>query len=125
MISNENDILRYEAYNKIYIPKDYLKNSWTYRLNDESITIITDSCGNSSCTCYKYNYKDNLISNAYTCSNYSYNSYAVIDQDYLTSDINYSPSIINSFTQDKLIFLFMICIGILFAHFLTKERSSY
>lgn len=125
MISNENDILQYETYNKVYIPKDYLKNSWTYRLNDNSITIITDSCSNSNCTCYKYNYKDNIISDSYTCSNYSYNSYAVIDHDYLTSDINYSPSITKYFFQDKLIFLFIICIGIIFARVLTRERSSY
>lgn len=126
MITNENDILKYKDYNKIYIPSDFLNQNWQYRLNGDYVTVITNSnCytqySSTYCDCYLYNFKENLISNAYTCN--TNNSNASIPYNSLTNDINYSEHIRNIFIQDKSILLLIIILGILFAKFLLSERN--
>ena len=129
-ISTQDDLSTYVEFNKIYIPADYLNTDFSYRLSSDNIlTIVTNlncrtSYNSTYCTCYRYDYDDNLISNAYECStstNYDYS----LDSSYLTSDISYSPHISNIYFRDKLIYLCMLVLGLLFAMFLTKERSSY
>lgn len=129
-ISTQNDLSTYSEFNKIYVPSDYLSTDYSYRLSSDNIlTIVTNlNCRSSYntqyCTCYRYDYDDNLISNPYECnvsSNYEY----TLDSSYLTSDISYSPHISKLYFQDKITYLIMIILGILFTIFLTKERSSY
>lgn len=128
MITNENDILSYKTKDKIYIPEDYKSNLFSYKINGDFITIITDqNCrvnyNTTYCTCYYYNYKNNLMSEAYECN--TNNSNPTIAYTSISSDINDSSYIREIYLQDKSILMVIIIIGILFASFLTKERSSY
>lgn len=126
MIENTNDINKYTQMDKIYIPSNYINSNYSYRFNNNFIDIITNNnCytnyNTTYCDCYRYEYKNNVISNVYTCS--TNNSNASIDFTYITSDINYSSAIREKFIQDKLILIGIFIIGIIFAILLTKERK--
>ena len=128
MINNENDITEYKSRNKIYIPEEVNQNNWQYKMNGDYITIISNqNCqtnyNTTYCNCYYYNWKENVLSEVYTCN--TNNSNPTINRNNITSDINYSSHIRNEFIQDKGIYISMIIVGILFAIFLTKERKSY
>ena len=127
MITNENDILSYKAKDKIYIPENFKSDRFTYKVNNDYILIITDqNCrvnyNTTYCTCYYYNYKNNVMSEAYECN--TNNSNPTIAYSSISSDINDSIYIRERFIQDKGIIFLIIIVGILFAVFLTKERHS-
>ena len=127
-IINSNDLDDYKKLDKIYIPQNYNNSNYTYILNDDFITIKTNlSCrtqySSTYCTCYQYNYTNNIITSPYECS--INNSTQIIPYSSITSDINYSSHIKSQYYSDTLIFLIMLILGLLFALFLTKERSSY
>lgn len=128
MIQNQNDITTYTNKDKIYIPTNYKNQNYTYKINGDYITIITNNnCyqnyNTTYCDTYYYNYKLNLISQVYSSS--TNNNNPTISYEKITDDINYSDHIRNIFIQDKGIVLLMLIIGIIFAIFLTKERTSY
>lgn len=128
MINNSDDISKYTDMNKIYIPVDKVNSNYSYRFNGDYIMIITNqNCYTNYttqyCDCYQYNYKNNVMSDTLTCNTSSNN--AVIPFSSISSDINYSQYIRNNFIQDKGTIIFMVILGLLFAIFLTKERSSY
>lgn len=127
MINNPDDVTEYKSYDKIYIPTPYINQNYSYRINGDFITIITNvgcyaNYNTTYCNCYYYNYKQNLISDVYSCS--TNNNNPSIPFISITDDINFSSSIREKFIQDKGIFILMFVIGILFAIFLTKERKS-
>lgn len=127
MITNENDILQYKTKDKIYIPEDYKSNLFSYKISGDYITIITNqNCrtqyNTTYCTCYYYNYKNNLMSETYECN--TNNSNPTINYNSITSDINDSLYIRERYIQDKGIIVGIFIIGLLFAIFLTKERHS-
>lgn len=126
MITNQNEITKYTEMNKIYIPSNMVNSNYIYRFNGDFIDITTNlNCYNSYnttyCDCYRYEYKNNVISNVYTCSTNS--SSPVISFNYITSDINYSNAIREKYIQDKFIYFGIFIIGIIFAIFLTRERK--
>ena len=126
MIENNNDIQEYTGRNKIYIPSSVVNQQYSYRFNGDYIDIITNvSCyqnyNTTYCNCYRYNYKNNVLSEVYSCNTNS-NSPS-INYNYITSDINYSGIIRERFIQEKGLYLVMIILGILFAIWLTKERK--
>ena len=128
MITNENDILSYKTKDKIYIPENVKNNQFTYKINGDFITIITNqncttSYNTTYCNCYYYNYKNNLLSEVYTCN--TNNNNPTISYTSITSDVNDSLYIRERFIQDKGVIIGIIILGILFAVFLTKERTSY
>uniref|UniRef100_A0AAU8AXG7 Uncharacterized protein n=1 Tax=Dulem virus 71 TaxID=3145782 RepID=A0AAU8AXG7_9VIRU len=127
-IFTPKDVEEYSSLNKIYIPNDYNNSSYSYFLNDNFITINTnDECrtqyNTTYCTCFSYYYDNNIISDSYECSSSS-NS-RLIPYESITSDINYNTNIKNQYYSNTIIFLLMLILGIIFALFLTKERSSY
>ena len=127
MINNENDILSYKEKDKIYIPENVTNNRFSYKINGDYVTIITDqNCTQqyttTYCTCYQYNFKNNILSESFTC-NVNNNSPS-IPFSKISNDINDSKYIRDIYIQDKGIIMIVIIIGIIFAIFLTKERSS-
>lgn len=127
MITNSNEITKYENMNKIYIPNDKINSNYIYKFNGEFIDIITDNnCysqyNSTYCDCYRYEYKNNVMSNVFTCSTNTSSS-AVINYNYITSDINYSHAIREKYIQDKIIYFGIFIIALIFAIFLTKERK--
>lgn len=126
MITNSNEISKYEEMNKIYIPSNKVNSNYIYRFNGNFIDIITnENCYNqyntTYCDCYRYEYKNNVMSSVFTCSTNSSNP--VIAYTYITSDINYSQAIREKYIQDKIIYFGIFIIAIIFAIFLTKERK--
>jgi len=126
MITNQNDIDKYIQTNKIYIPQNYNNSYYSYRFNsDNYIYIITNqNCytqyNTTYCDCYNYNYKENVVSQAFTCNTNSNNGY-IIPYESITSNINYNDRIVERFIQDKGIIIGMFIIGIIIAILLTKE----
>ena len=59
MIQNENDILKFKDYNKLYIPQEYNNENYQYKINNNNILIITNNnCytqySSTYCDCYYY-----------------------------------------------------------------------
>lgn len=127
MITNEKDKEYYKENDKIYIPENYKNDRFSYKIYNDFILIITDqncrtSYNTTYCTCYYYNYKNNVMSEAYECN--TNNSNPTIAYNSISSDINDSNYIRERFIQDKGISFLIIIVGIIFAIFLTKERHS-
>lgn len=125
MITNNEEITKYTEMNKIYIPSDKINSNYSYRFNGDYIDIITNqNCytnyNTTYCDCYRYNYKENIMSQTYSCS--TNNNNPIINYQLITSDINYSSAIREKYTQDKIIGIGIFIIGIIFAILLTKER---
>lgn len=126
MIENSNDIQEYENMNKLYIPNNYKNQNYTYKFNGDYILIITNNnCYQNYntvyCDCISYNYKNNVLSEVYTCN--TNNSNPTINYSYISSDINDSQYIKNRFTNDYLIYFLILIVGLLFAKWLTSERK--
>jgi hypothetical protein len=126
MIKNSTDISNYSNYNKIYIPSELNNSNYQYKISDDHIIVITNrNCytqyNSTYCDCYYYNYKNNLTSSTYTCN--TNNSSTSLNYSSISSDINDSVYLSNRFYQDKSILLFVIILALIFARFLTKERS--
>lgn len=123
MIQGEN-ISKYEAKDKIYMPQNYIKNNWKYTINNDTITIITnENCYNQYssqyCDCRQYNIKYNIIGEIYQCNvNVSNNLIAVSK---LTSDINYSERITNNYVKDYIILFGILIIAILLTQLFKKN----
>ena len=125
MITNQEEITKYTNENKIYIPTQYKNQNYTYKINGDYITIITNNnCqtnyNTTYCTCYYYNYKNNLMSDSYSCS--TNNNNPSISYSLISNDINDSIYIRNRYIEDKSIMFFIIGIGIIFAILLMKGR---
>lgn len=126
MIENVKDKAKYEKYNKIYIPKEYIKNTYKYNFNGDYIVIRTNNnCRTSNsyqyCNCYYYNWKNNVISVPYEC-NYTSSVNYTIAFEQITDDLNHSEYIQNIYFNTKTITWSIFVLGILFAIFVTKER---
>lgn len=125
---NNNEKMKYEELNMIYIPADYINSNYSYRFDGDYITIITNNnCytqyNTQYCNCYRYNWKNNVMSNVINCNTNS--NLAEIPIESISEDINYSRYIKEQWIWDKGIYLGIFILGILLAVFLTKERSSY
>ena len=126
MITNQDDLVNYTGMDKIYIPNDKINQNYSYRFNGDYIDIITNNnCytnyNQTYCDCYRYNYKNNVMSNTYQCSTSSNNP--SINFQLISNDINYSEIIRERFIQDKGILIAMVILGLIFAILLTKERK--
>lgn len=126
MITNQEDLTKYTNENKIYIPTTYKNQNYTYKINGDYITIITNNnCytnyNTTYCDCYMYNFENNLISNGYSCS--TNNNNPTIAYNYISDDINDSKYIREKYIEDKSIIIYMIGIGIIFAILLMKGRK--
>ena len=127
MISNQNEITEYTGKNKIYIPSNYVNQNYTYRFNGDYIIIVTNqNCyqnyNTTYCDCRSYNYKNNIVSEAYACSTSSNNT-QIISYSSISTDINDSLYIREVYEQDKIIGIGIFILGLIFAIFLTKERK--
>ena len=123
----ENDILSYKAKDKIYIPEGVTNSRFSYKINGDYVTIITDEDCTTQytttyCRCYQYNFKNNILSESFTCN--VNNNNPSIPFAKISNDINDSKYIRDIYIQDKGIIMIVLIIGIIFAIFLTKERSS-
>lgn len=128
MINNQEDITKYENYNKIYIPSDFVNQNWTYRFNGDYITITTNqNCrtnyNTQYCDCRQYNYKTNVITNPYECT-VSTTQTQVIPYTSISSDINDSVYIRERFIEDKGILIAILLVGLIIAIMMTK-RGAY
>lgn len=128
MINNNEDIQNYSNQNKIYVPNSMVNQNYTYKINGDIITIITNNnCytnyNTTYCDCRQYNYKVDLLTENYSCS--TNNNNQTIAYTSITNDINYSEIARERFIQDKFTIITMIAVGLIFAIFLTKERKSY
>lgn len=113
---NDEQAIEYESYNKIYIPEDYVNQNNKYTLENDTITIITNNnCttnyNTTYCDCYRYNAKYNLITQSYSCNRNPSNY--IIDNNQITTDINYSPRITEKYTNDYIIYFGTIIIAII------------
>lgn len=128
MINNQDDLVNYTNYNKIYIPQEYVNQNYIYRFNGDYITIMTNNnCrtqySTTYCDCRQYNYKTNVITNVYECS-VSGTQTQVIPYTSISTDINDSIYIRDRYVQDKGIYIGIFIIGIIIAILLTK-RGAY
>ena len=128
MIAEQNDLVNYVNYNKIYVPEDYVNENYLYRFNGDYITIMTNnncrtSYNTTYCDCRQYNYKTNVITNVYECS-VSGTQTQQIPYTSISTDINDSIYIRERFIQDKSIYIGIFIIGIILAILLTK-RGAY
>lgn len=127
MINNTEDITKYSESGKIYIPSQYINRNYSYRFNGDYITITTNlNCrtqyNTTYCDCRQYNWKLNVISNAYECTVST--STQVIPFESISEDINDSMYIRDRFIQDKGIYIGIFILGIILAILLTRNRSS-
>ena len=116
MIQNPIQQIEYEEHNKIYIPSDYVNSNYKYTISGDEITIITNqNCttnyNTTSCDCYRYNEKYNIITNSYQCNRNPSNY--IISYDNISDDINNSYRATNDYKNDYIILYGMIIIAIL------------
>lgn len=126
MINNEEQIIKYKEYNKIYIPTEYINQNYKYTLNGDEITIITnENCENNYnsqyCDCMRYNIRYNIITNRYQC-NRNPNNY-IISSNQLTDDINYSYRITNEYTNNYIILYGIVIIALIFIIMIKKSNN--
>lgn len=112
----------------IYIPEELYNENYNYYFDNEYIRIETNNnCytqyNATYCDCYLYNTKENITSETYACNNNIDNTKIAIEK--VTDDITNNVYIIQDYLQRSQIGILMIILGIIFALFLTKERSSY
>ena len=124
MITNNEDINTYSAYNKIYIPNTFINNSYRYYFNGDYVIIVKNTgCfqqyNTTYCDCNYYNYKNNVMSEQSSCNAYP-NNYQ-ISNSLISSDINDSLYIRERFIEDKTILFGIVIIAIIFTILLTKE----
>lgn len=127
MINDSGNITKYQNANKIYIPQDYYNQNWKYTLNNDTVTIITNNnCysqySSTYCDCRQYNIKNNIITEVYQCN--SNPSNGLINHNYISIDINDSPRAREQYTQQYIIWLGMLIIGILLTIALKKNSRK-
>lgn len=124
MITNDEQKIEYENYNKIYIPREYINENYKYTINQDEITIITNkNCitnyNTTNCECYKYNEKYNIITESYQCNRNPTNN--IINNNLITEDINYSTRITNEYKNNYIILYGIVIISILFIIMIKKN----
>lgn len=124
MITNNEQKIEYENYNKIYIPREYINENYKYTINQDEITIITNkNCitnyNTTNCECYKYNEKYNIITESYQCNRNPTNN--IINNNLITEDINFSTRITNEYKNNYIILYGVVIISILFIIMIKKN----
>ena len=125
MIKNEEQIIKYKEYNKIYIPTEYINQNYKYTINGDEITIITnENCemnyNSQYCDCIRYNERYNIVTERYQC-NRNPNNY-ILSSNQVTDDINYSTRITNEYKNNYIILYGIVIIALLFI-IMTKKNS--
>lgn len=126
MITNQKEKNKYIE-EKIYIPNKVKNQNYIYYFNGDYINIITNqncttTMNTTNCDCYQYNWKQNILTEKYTCRyNTTYNN--TISYQKITDDINYNNEIIQKYTNEKIIGIGTLIIAIILCIMLTKERT--
>lgn len=125
MIKNEEQIMKYKGYNKIYVPTEYINENYKYTISQDEITIITnENCetnyNSQYCDCMRYNEKYNIVTERYQC-NRNPNNY-IINSNQLTDDINYSQRITNQYKNEYIILYGIVIVALLFI--ITIKKNS-
>lgn len=112
----------------IYVPEELHNENYNYYFDGENIRIETNNnCytqyNSTYCDCYIYDTKENISSEVYPCNNNIDNTR--IANEKVTHNLENNVYIIQDYLIRNGIGLLMIILGIIFALFLTKERSSY
>ena len=126
MINNEEQIIKYKEYNKIYIPTEYINQNYKYTLNGDEVTIITnENCemnyNSQYCDCIRYNIRYNIITNRYQC-NRNPNNY-ILSSNQVTDDVNYSYRITNEYTNNYIILYGIVIIALIFIIMIKKNNN--
>ena len=126
MINGNETTTKWEQDNKIYIPKQVNYEDNKYTISGDEVTIITNNnCytnyNTTYCDCYRYNEKYNILTEVYSC-NRNPNSY-IINNDYISENINDSVRIINDYTNYYIVMLLMIVVVLIFS--LNMRKSGY
>ena len=124
MINGNETTTKWEQDNKIYVPTTYNNQNYKYTISGDEITIITNNnCytnyNTTYCDCYKYNEKYNIITENYSCN--SNPSNYIIDNDYISSDINDSYRITRDYSNYYVIMIGIIMIVLLFSNVMKRN----
>ena len=125
MINGNETTTKWEQDNKIYIPTTYNNQNYKYTISGDEITIITNNnCyqnyNTTYCDCYRYNERYNIITESYSCN--SNQSNYIIDNNYISSDINDSYRITKDYTNYYIVMIGIIIIILLFSN--TMRRNG-
>lgn len=125
MITNEEQIIKYKEFNKIYMPSEYINENYKYTISGDELTIITnENCevnyNSQYCDCMRYNERYNIVTERYQC-NRNPNNY-ILSSSQLTDDINYSERITNQYKNEYIILYGIVIIALLFI-IMTKKNS--
>lgn len=125
MIKNEEQIIKYKEFNKIYIPSEYINENYKYTISGDEITIITnENCytnyNNQYCDCIRYNERYNIVTERYQCNRNPSNY--ILSSNQLTDDINYSTRITNQYKNEYVILYGIVIIALLFI-IMTRKSS--
>lgn len=128
MISNEEVKDIYEQNNTIYVPEEYYDENYKYILENDTMTIITDkNCttnyNTTNCDCYRYNVKYNIIMTSYQC-NRNPNNNNLVQNRYITTDINSSNKITNDYTKDYILIFCILILAMLFVSVLKRNSRN-
>lgn len=126
MINNEEQIIKYKEYNKIYIPTEYINQNYKYTLNGDEITIITnENCytnyNNQYCDCIKYNERYNIKTEIYQCNRNPSNY--ILNSNQLTDDVNYSTRITNEYKNNYIILYGIVITALIFIIMIKKSNN--
>lgn len=116
MINGEN-ITKYKAKNKIYIPTELLDEDYQYTINNNEITIYTNencytSYNTTYCDCYRYNEQYNIKTYNYSCNVGNIGNYRLSYQS-LSDNINDSLRITRDYMNDYIILFLTMILGIM------------
>lgn len=117
MISGNETTTKWTKDNKIYIPQEINFQNNRYTISNDEITVITDNnCytqyQTTYCDCYRYNAKYNIVTETYACNRNPSNY--IIDNSYISSDINDSYRITRDYSNYYLIFFQILMVMLLF-----------
>ena len=124
MINGNETTTKWEQDNKIYVPTTYNNQNYKYTISGDEITIITNNnCytnyNTTYCDCYRYNERYNILTESYSC-NSNPNNY-IIDNDYISSDINDSYRITRDYSNYYVIMIGIIVIVLLFSNIMKRN----
>lgn len=128
MINNEELINKYKEDNKIYIPEEMNDVKYKYAIDSgDIITIITNqNCytnyNTEYCDCYKYNIRHNIISKGNACNRNQ--TTGIINQQYITSDINNSERITRDFVNEYTISFLILISALIFVNLFKKNSRN-
>ena len=124
MINGNETTTKWEQDNKIYVPTTYNNQNYKYTISGDEITIITNNnCytnyNTTYCDCYRYNERYNILTESYSC-NSNPNNY-IIDNYYISSDINDSYRITRDYSNYYVIMIGIIVIVLLFSNIMKRN----